>query len=157
MRGLLDIFDVLVRNQDPDTSRGLYAYLYAKPNATKRLEFLIESAANGIGLDEVIYLFDPSMVHHGSSTNHTVNGEEGHVGEEFEGDENEDQADYAANTDHGDNYGEPAGDYEEDGHDAENHVEEHSQQEAEGVDEPGEFSAAEDYDAAAEEPALPGE
>ncbi|KAH6890367.1 hypothetical protein B0T10DRAFT_317072 [Thelonectria olida] len=58
LRQILEIFDLLVKNQDPDSSRPLYTYLFTKPCATKRLESLIESATAGKGLDEVIHLFE---------------------------------------------------------------------------------------------------
>ncbi|KAK7433092.1 hypothetical protein QQZ08_000021 [Neonectria magnoliae] len=55
---ILEIFDLLVKNQDPDSSRTLYTYLFTRPCASKRLESLIESATAGKGLDEVIHLFE---------------------------------------------------------------------------------------------------
>ncbi|KPM46297.1 hypothetical protein AK830_g351 [Neonectria ditissima] len=58
LRQILEIFDLLVKNQDPDSSRTLYTYLFTRPCASKRLEFLIESATAGKGLDEVIHLFE---------------------------------------------------------------------------------------------------
>ncbi|KAF4950530.1 hypothetical protein FGADI_8131 [Fusarium gaditjirri] len=58
LRQILEIFDLLVKNQDPDGSRPLYAYLFSKPNAEKRFEYLVESATAGKGLDEVIHLFE---------------------------------------------------------------------------------------------------
>ncbi|KAJ4264786.1 hypothetical protein NW762_005029 [Fusarium torreyae] len=60
-RQVLEIFDLLVKNQDPDSSRTLYTYLFTKPNTEKRLESLIESATAGKGLDEVIHLFESPM------------------------------------------------------------------------------------------------
>ncbi|KAG5804966.1 hypothetical protein H9Q74_005307 [Fusarium xylarioides] len=61
LRQILEIFDLLVKNQDPDGSRPLYAYLFTKPNAEKRFEYLVESATAGKGLDEVIHLFETPM------------------------------------------------------------------------------------------------
>ncbi|KAK7403259.1 hypothetical protein QQX98_010993 [Neonectria punicea] len=58
LRQILEIFDLLVKNQDPDSSRTLYTYLFTRPCASKRLESLIESATAGKGLDEVIHLFE---------------------------------------------------------------------------------------------------
>ncbi|RSL44182.1 hypothetical protein CEP53_011347 [Fusarium sp. AF-6] len=60
-RQIVEIFDLLVKNQDPDGSKTLYTYLFTKPNTEKRLESLIESAAAGKGLDEVIHLFESPM------------------------------------------------------------------------------------------------
>ncbi|KAF4428248.1 hypothetical protein FACUT_9479 [Fusarium acutatum] len=61
LRQILEIFDLLVKNQDPDGSRPLYAYLFTKPNAEKRFDYLVESATAGKGLDEVIHLFETPM------------------------------------------------------------------------------------------------
>jgi hypothetical protein len=63
MRQVLDLFDILVKNQDPDSSRIVYTYLFTRPNASKRFEFLVESATAGKGLDEVIHLFASPMPH----------------------------------------------------------------------------------------------
>ncbi|KAL7814985.1 hypothetical protein V8C44DRAFT_29284 [Trichoderma aethiopicum] len=63
-RQVLEVFDLLVKNQDPDSSRTLYTYLFTKPNPSKRFEFLVESAAASKGLDEVIYLFESPAGHH---------------------------------------------------------------------------------------------
>lgn len=60
MRQILEIFDLLVKNQDPDSTRTLYAYIFTKPSATKRFEYLVESATAGKGLDEVTHLFHAS-------------------------------------------------------------------------------------------------
>lgn len=57
----MEIHDLLVKNQDPDSTRTLYTYLFVKPNASKRLESLIESATQGKGLDEVIHLFESTV------------------------------------------------------------------------------------------------
>lgn len=57
----MEIHDLLVKNQDHDGVRNLYAYLFVKPNASKRLEFLVESATQGKGLDEVIHLFESTV------------------------------------------------------------------------------------------------
>lgn len=61
---MLELFDLLVKNQDPDSSRTLYTYLFTRPSASKRFEFLAESAAAGRGLDEVIHLFENPVGHH---------------------------------------------------------------------------------------------
>jgi hypothetical protein len=58
---------MLVQNQDHDHDAGpktLYTYLFTRSSTSRRLEFLAESAASGKGLDEVIHLFEPAMVHH---------------------------------------------------------------------------------------------
>lgn len=48
-----------MKNQDPDSTRTLYTCIYTKPSASKRFEYLVESATAGKGLDEVIHLFGP--------------------------------------------------------------------------------------------------
>ncbi|RGP80803.1 hypothetical protein FLONG3_1072 [Fusarium longipes] len=75
-RQILEIFDLLVKNQDPDSSRTMYTYLFTKPNVEKRLESLIESATAGKGLDEVIHLFETPMTVDTSmlETNATIDG-----------------------------------------------------------------------------------
>ncbi|KAF4340929.1 hypothetical protein FBEOM_5143 [Fusarium beomiforme] len=61
LRQIHEIFDLLVKNQDPDGSRTLYAYLFTKHKTEKRFEYLIESATAGKGLDEVIHIFETPM------------------------------------------------------------------------------------------------
>ncbi|KAG5934112.1 hypothetical protein E4U53_000762 [Claviceps sorghi] len=69
LRQVVELFDVLVRNQDPGNTRSLYTYLFTRPSTRKRFGFLMESAAEGKGLDEVIHLFQSPMVHvHGADT-----------------------------------------------------------------------------------------
>ncbi|KAG6123628.1 hypothetical protein E4U13_003872 [Claviceps humidiphila] len=63
LRQATEIFDVLVKNQDPDGTRPLYTYLFTRPSTSKRFDFLMESAAEGKGLDQVIHLFEPPMAH----------------------------------------------------------------------------------------------
>lgn len=58
MRQILEVLDILVKNQDPESARTLYTYLFTRPNAARRFEFLIECAAvKNQGLAEVMYLF----------------------------------------------------------------------------------------------------
>ncbi|KAH7313328.1 hypothetical protein B0I35DRAFT_480024 [Stachybotrys elegans] len=61
LRQILEVFDLLVKNQDPDSSRVLYTYLFTRPTTSKRFDFLVESATAGKGLDEVIHLFGSPM------------------------------------------------------------------------------------------------
>ncbi|KAG6040529.1 hypothetical protein E4U41_000242 [Claviceps citrina] len=78
-RQVIELFDVLVRNQDPDNTRPLYTYLFTRPSTSKRLDFLMESAAEGKGLEEVIHLFQSPIPHtHGAST------EDDSVGTQFD-------------------------------------------------------------------------
>lgn len=52
-----------MKNQDPDCTRTLYTYLFTKPSTSKRFESLVDSAAAGKGLDEVMHLFESPMPH----------------------------------------------------------------------------------------------
>ncbi|KHO00820.1 uncharacterized protein MAM_01598 [Metarhizium album ARSEF 1941] len=61
LRQILEVFDILVKNQDPESSRPLYTYLFTRPSAGRRFDFLMESATEGKGLDEVIHLFQPPV------------------------------------------------------------------------------------------------
>lgn len=61
LRQILEIFDMLVKNQDPGGTRTLYTYLFTKPNPPKRWEALLESAASGQGLEEVMHVFNPRI------------------------------------------------------------------------------------------------
>jgi hypothetical protein len=66
LRQIIEIFDLLVKNQDPDSTRTLYTYLSTKPNSGRRFELLVESAAAGKGLDEVSHLFVSPIPHNAS-------------------------------------------------------------------------------------------
>ncbi|KAG6067734.1 hypothetical protein E4U16_006463 [Claviceps sp. LM84 group G4] len=61
LRQVTEIFDVLVKNQDPDDTRPLYTYLFTRPSTSKRFDFLMESAAEGMGLDQVNHIYEPPM------------------------------------------------------------------------------------------------
>lgn len=63
LRQVLEVFDILVKNQDPESTRTLYTYLFTRPSTNKRFEYLMESATGGKGLDEVIHLFDSPLGH----------------------------------------------------------------------------------------------
>lgn len=104
LRQVLEVFDLLVKNQDPDRSRTLYSYLFTKANASKRFEFLAESAAAGRGLDDVIYLFesphhaDAEHGHgheHGHDDDHDEDSEANDVTETHESAEDDDENDNA--------------------------------------------------------------
>jgi hypothetical protein len=103
-RQILEIFDLLVKNQDPDSSRTLYTYLFTKPNTEKRLESLIESATAGKGLDEVIHLFETPMTAGTSmlETSATIDGVHEEL-DEFDSpvdEEHPDEADVAADDEY---------------------------------------------------------
>ncbi|OLN81784.1 hypothetical protein CCHL11_08929 [Colletotrichum chlorophyti] len=54
---IISVFDSLVKNQDPDASKPLYAFLLTRPNCKKRWLSLVDDAYNGKGIDEVGYYF----------------------------------------------------------------------------------------------------
>lgn len=54
---------MLAKNQDPDSTRSLYTYLFSRPNPTRRYDSLVECATSGKRLDDVAYLFDSHDVH----------------------------------------------------------------------------------------------
>ncbi|KAK3190763.1 hypothetical protein K4F52_003079 [Lecanicillium sp. MT-2017a] len=70
MHQVLEIFELLVKNDDPDGARTLYTYLFVRPNTARRYEFLVESATSGRGLDEVNYLFPQQVSHKNSVVEH---------------------------------------------------------------------------------------
>ncbi|KAK1243160.1 hypothetical protein MKX07_003788 [Trichoderma sp. CBMAI-0711] len=86
-RQVLEVFDLLVKNQDPDSSRTLYTYLFTKPNPSKRFEFLVESAASSKGLDEVIYLFESPAGHHHQTAVEVDDGDDYEQDEDSEANE----------------------------------------------------------------------
>lgn len=83
---ILEVFDLLVKNQDPDGSRGLYTYLLTKPSATKRFELLVESAAAGRGLGDVAHCFE-TPIPHNTHVAHDVDPWDELAGYESAGDE----------------------------------------------------------------------
>ncbi|KAK1691338.1 hypothetical protein BDP55DRAFT_723944 [Colletotrichum godetiae] len=54
---IISVFDSLVKNQNADASKPLYAYLTTRPNCKKRWLSLVDDAYNGKGLDEISYYF----------------------------------------------------------------------------------------------------
>lgn len=65
LRQIIEVFDLLVKNQDPASSRTLYTFLFTRPNPSRRFDVLVESATSGKRLDDISYLFE-SHVHNGS-------------------------------------------------------------------------------------------
>ncbi|ROT40342.1 hypothetical protein SODALDRAFT_94255 [Sodiomyces alkalinus F11] len=57
--GILQIFDTLVKNKDPEASRPMYCYLLTRPRTAKRWHALIEDAYQGKNIDEVCCSFQP--------------------------------------------------------------------------------------------------
>jgi hypothetical protein len=88
VRKLYGIFDQLVKNQFPEESRTLYTYLVIRPNVSKRLEYLVQEAFNGKGLDDVSFRFrgQGSAPEKQQSEDHEDDGEY----DDAEGDANED-------------------------------------------------------------------
>ncbi|KXH66936.1 hypothetical protein CSAL01_02307 [Colletotrichum salicis] len=54
---IISVFDSLVKNQNADASKPLYAYLTTRPDCKKRWLSLVDDAYNGKGLDEISYYF----------------------------------------------------------------------------------------------------
>ncbi|GKT88236.1 conserved glutamic acid-rich protein [Colletotrichum tofieldiae] len=54
---IISVFDSLVKNQNPNASKPLYAYLSTRPNCKKRWLSLVDDAYNGKGLDEISFYF----------------------------------------------------------------------------------------------------
>ncbi|KAM0436170.1 hypothetical protein ACHAPT_003062 [Fusarium lateritium] len=109
-RQIIEIFDLLVKNQDPDGSKTLYTYLFTKPNTEKRLESLIESATAGKGLDEVIHLFESPMP--AASTLMEADNAVDGLHEELDGfdsPEDEEQTNEAEDEEHDEEHSEEAG------------------------------------------------
>ncbi|TDZ24453.1 hypothetical protein Cob_v002852 [Colletotrichum orbiculare MAFF 240422] len=78
---VISVFDSLVKNQDPDASKPLYANLLTRPNCKKRWLSLVDDAYNGKGLDEVGYFF-ASQAHSELAEPEILDDEPGMVGEE---------------------------------------------------------------------------
>lgn len=126
LRQVLEVFDLLVKNQDADSSRTLYTYLFTRSSVGKRFEFLAESAAAGTGLDEVIHLFENPIGHHHALAE--AENEHGHYhGEDSEAndatethesaeedDENEENEDADADTEESEASGEDEEEEDED-------------------------------------------
>ncbi|KAM3478487.1 hypothetical protein MY8738_005945 [Beauveria namnaoensis] len=57
MRQILEVFELLIKNEDPDGRRTLYTYLFTRLNSARRYNFLVESATSGKGLGEIQHIF----------------------------------------------------------------------------------------------------
>lgn len=73
----MEIHDLLAKNQDPDSTRSLYTYLFPRPNPSRRYDSLVECATSGKRLDDIAYLFDSHDVHNDrqgddGSQDHTI-------------------------------------------------------------------------------------
>ena len=108
----MEVFELLIKNQDPDSTKTLYTYLTTRLNVNKRYEYLVDAATEGKGLDEVIHLFEPATTVHSQAVteNHTEDEQEhdidGGTGEydtsngEFEEQAQEDEHSAENPTDH---------------------------------------------------------
>ncbi|KAL7905922.1 hypothetical protein GGI35DRAFT_125458 [Trichoderma velutinum] len=130
LRQVLEVFDLLVKNQDPDNSRVLYTYLFTRSNTSKRFEFLAESAAAGKGLDEVIHLFESPFGHHHAA----VDAHHGH--------EHDDDHDEASETNDATETHESVEDDDENGENAADNGSEESEASEEDEDEEEEEPSA---------------
>ncbi|OAQ98500.1 hypothetical protein LLEC1_01902 [Akanthomyces lecanii] len=66
MHQILEVFDLLIKNDDPNGRRTLYTYLFTRLNSARRYEFLVESATSGKGLEEVQHHFPQRSSHNDS-------------------------------------------------------------------------------------------
>ncbi|KAL0931686.1 conserved glutamic acid-rich protein [Colletotrichum truncatum] len=78
---VISVFDSLVKNQDPEASKPLYALLVTRPNCKKRWLSLVDDAYNGKGLDEVSYYF-ASQAHSEADEPDIMDDLTGMIGEE---------------------------------------------------------------------------
>ncbi|KAJ0354298.1 hypothetical protein KNSL1_001432 [Colletotrichum chrysophilum] len=78
---VISVFDSLVKNQDADASKPLYALLVTRPNCKKRWLSLVDDAYNGKGLDEVSYYF-ASQAQSEMAAPEILDDEPGMVGED---------------------------------------------------------------------------
>ncbi|KAF4816839.1 hypothetical protein CGCTS75_v012516 [Colletotrichum tropicale] len=109
---VISVFDSLVKNQDADASKPLYALLVTRPNCKKRWLSLVDDAYNGKGLDEVSYYF-ASQAQSEMAEPEILDDEPGMVGE----DDNADATawpDSPAESEHGDQDDAQAQDLDED-------------------------------------------
>ncbi|RDA93339.1 hypothetical protein CP533_0309 [Ophiocordyceps camponoti-saundersi (nom. inval.)] len=114
MQELLTILEMLVHNQDPDSDandRAMYTFLFTRPNTMKRFLTLREISAEGTTLLDAMYSFQPPVDErvaevveeanvsndgHGTADDPEITGgDEATYGEEEQGDELGDDADYA--------------------------------------------------------------
>ncbi|OAA58790.1 putative protein family UPF0646 [Cordyceps fumosorosea ARSEF 2679] len=112
MRQILEVFELLIKNEDPDGRRTLYTYLFTRVNSARRYDFLVESATAGKGLEEIQHLFsqhsfrndsDADNADDSASTSEHAEGHDeeayGHDGQAEQGDDDdhhdEDYEEYA--------------------------------------------------------------
>ncbi|KAJ3494414.1 hypothetical protein NLG97_g4090 [Lecanicillium saksenae] len=151
MHQILEVFDLLIKNDDPDGSRTLYTYLFTRLNSTRRYEFLVESATSGKGLEEVQHLFPQQSSHHDSDAD---NGDDSAVSSEHADDHGDEEYSHEPAHEH-----EEHDDHHHEHHESfmEEHVEEHEQYHEEPADdhheELGYFDEAADQEGEAFPPA----
>ncbi|ATY67302.1 family UPF0646 [Cordyceps militaris] len=76
MHQILDVFELLTKNDDPDGRRTLYTYLFTRVNNAKRYEYLVESATSGKGLEEVQRLFSQQSFRNSSDADIVGNADD---------------------------------------------------------------------------------
>lgn len=130
MHQILEVFDLLIKNDDPNGRRTLYTYLFTRLNSARRYEFLVESATSGKSLEEVQHHFSQQSIHNDS-----------------DGDGTDDSA---ASSEHAEDPGEESYAQEQSGEDGENdeHGDEHDDEQHDefadsGIEEHAEVHAEE--------------
>ncbi|OAA44849.1 putative protein family UPF0646 [Metarhizium rileyi] len=89
LRQILEVFEILVKNQDPESGRrSLYTYLFTRPSTGRRFDFLMESATEGKGLDEIAHLFRPPL---SRSTDPRDVSVDGNLNTQLDGDDGSDE------------------------------------------------------------------
>lgn len=120
MHQILEVFELLIKNDDPDGSRTLYTYLFTRINSARRYEFLVESATSGKGLEAIQHLFPQQSSHNDSDAE---NGDDSAMSSEHAEDheeeyEQEHAHEHSENDEHGDeHHDESHGEYTEENDD----------------------------------------
>lgn len=74
---IMQVFNDLVRNKDPEASRPLYAYLITRPKCSTRWQSLIEDAYQGKNIDEVSIYFSMDQGTAEKEADHSEGHEDG--------------------------------------------------------------------------------
>ncbi|TQV92592.1 hypothetical protein V2A60_009064 [Cordyceps javanica] len=125
MHQILEVFDLLIKNDDPDGRRTLYTYLFTRVNSAKRYDFLVESATSGKSLEEVQHIFSQQSLRNGSDGDNADDSAmssehpEDHSEEEYGGE----QLDDGEDDEHHEHHDEHHADFAEE--DAEEHSKEY--------------------------------
>jgi hypothetical protein len=95
---IIDLQSRLIMNQSADPSRGLYAFLFTKPNPSSRLRFLLEAAGAAKGLDAVARYFQPPVIEFAGAAMESHDTDS--ASEEYGGEDDIDQMDDEPDTVH---------------------------------------------------------